>query len=118
MSARRRRSVTGDKFTWEFGIPVNDISAMMTVEDTAELLITAEVNAEVRKVGACKLKSTNIITGCNIWGSHSNGYEECRLLGYKNQVHTSQETHYISTTESSWIMLCDYEEEEEEEEER
>jgi hypothetical protein len=33
-------------------------------------------------------------------------YEECRLLGYKNPVRTSQETHYFSTTESSQLMLC------------
>jgi hypothetical protein len=36
----------------------------------------------------------------------SRDYEECRLLGYKNPVRTSQETHYISTTESSQLMLC------------
>jgi hypothetical protein len=33
-------------------------------------------------------------------------YEECRLLGYKNQVRTSQETHYVSATETSQLMLC------------
>jgi hypothetical protein len=32
--------------------------------------------------------------------------EECRLLGYKNPVRTSQETHYVSATESSQLMLC------------
>jgi hypothetical protein len=32
--------------------------------------------------------------------------EEWRLLGYKNPVRTSQETHYFSTTESSQLMLC------------
>jgi hypothetical protein len=31
---------------------------------------------------------------------------ECRLLGYKNPVHTSQETHYFSATESIRLMLC------------
>jgi hypothetical protein len=30
----------------------------------------------------------------------------CRLLGYKNPVHTSQETHYFSATDSSLLMLC------------
>jgi hypothetical protein len=30
---------------------------------------------------------------------------ECRLLGYKNTVRTSQETHYVSATESSQLML-------------
>jgi hypothetical protein len=32
--------------------------------------------------------------------------EECRLLGYKNPVRTSQETHYVSATEPSRLMLC------------
>jgi hypothetical protein len=33
-------------------------------------------------------------------------YEEYRLLGYKNRVRTSQETHYVSATELSKLMLC------------
>jgi hypothetical protein len=45
-------------------------------------------------------------TGCKIWGFHSGDYEECRLLGYTNPVHTSQETHYVSATEPSQLMLC------------
>jgi hypothetical protein len=32
--------------------------------------------------------------------------EECRILGYKNQVRTSQETHYFPATESRRLMLC------------
>jgi hypothetical protein len=40
-----------------------------------------------------------------IWGVHGEEYEECRLLGYKNPVHTSQETHYVSATEPSPLML-------------
>jgi hypothetical protein len=43
---------------------------------------------------------------CKIWGFHGGDYEECRLLGYKNPVRTSQETHYISATEPSQLMLC------------
>jgi hypothetical protein len=31
-------------------------------------------------------------------------YEECRLLGYKNPVRTSQETHYVCAKESSQLM--------------
>jgi hypothetical protein len=42
---------------------------------------------------------------CKIWGFHGGYYEECRLLRYKNPVRTSQETHYVSTTESSRLML-------------
>jgi hypothetical protein len=33
--------------------------------------------------------------------------EECRLLGYKNIVRTSQETHHVSTTELSQLTLCE-----------
>jgi hypothetical protein len=43
---------------------------------------------------------------CRIWGFHGRDYEECRLLGYKNPVRTSQETHYVSASESSKLMLC------------
>jgi hypothetical protein len=43
---------------------------------------------------------------CKICGFHSGDYEEWRLLGYKNSVRTSQETHYVSATESSQLMLC------------
>jgi hypothetical protein len=40
-----------------------------------------------------------------IRGFHGGNYEECRLLGYKNPVHTSQETHYVSAIEPSRLML-------------
>jgi hypothetical protein len=43
---------------------------------------------------------------CKIWGFHGSDYEESHLLGYKNPVCTSQETHYVSATESSRLMLC------------
>jgi hypothetical protein len=43
---------------------------------------------------------------CKIWGFRGDDYEECRLLEYKTPVRTSQETHYISVTESSQLMLC------------
>jgi hypothetical protein len=32
--------------------------------------------------------------------------EECSLLGYKNTVRTSQETHHVSATAPSQLMLC------------
>jgi hypothetical protein len=44
---------------------------------------------------------------CMISGFHDGDYEECRLLGYKNPVRTSEETHDISATEPSWLMLCE-----------
>jgi hypothetical protein len=40
-----------------------------------------------------------------ILGFHGGDYEGC-LLGYKNPVRTSQETYYVSVTESSQLMLC------------
>jgi hypothetical protein len=40
-----------------------------------------------------------------ICGYHGSDYEECRLLGYKHPGHTSQETHYVSATELSRLML-------------
>jgi hypothetical protein len=43
---------------------------------------------------------------CKISGFHGGGYEEYRLLGYENQVRTSQETHYVFATEPSQLMLC------------
>jgi hypothetical protein len=43
---------------------------------------------------------------CTIWCFHGDDYEECRLLGYKSPVRTSQETHYFSPTESGRLMLC------------
>jgi hypothetical protein len=45
--------------------------------------------------------------GSQILGSHGGDYEDRRLLGYKTTVCTSQETHYISTTEPSRLMLCE-----------
>jgi hypothetical protein len=41
-----------------------------------------------------------------IRGLHGSDYEECRLLGYKDPVRTSRETHFVSATESSQLMLC------------
>jgi hypothetical protein len=43
---------------------------------------------------------------CKIRGFDSGDYEECRLLGYKTPVRTSQETHYIPATELNRLMLC------------
>jgi hypothetical protein len=35
--------------------------------------------------------------------------KKCRILGYKNPVHTSQETHYFSATEPRRLMLSKFE---------
>jgi hypothetical protein len=42
---------------------------------------------------------------CKIWAFPVVDYEECRLLGYENPVHTSQETYYVSATELSRLLL-------------
>jgi hypothetical protein len=44
---------------------------------------------------------------CKILGFQGGDYEENRLLGYKIPVRTSQETQYISLTESNLLMLCE-----------
>jgi hypothetical protein len=33
-------------------------------------------------------------------------YEKCSFLCYRSSVRTSQETHYVSVTEPSWLMQC------------
>jgi hypothetical protein len=43
---------------------------------------------------------------CTIWGFHGGDYKKCRPLGYRNPVRTSLETHYVSATEPSRLMLC------------
>jgi hypothetical protein len=43
---------------------------------------------------------------CKIRRSHGGDYEECRPLGYKTTVRTSQGTHYVSATELSRLMRC------------
>jgi hypothetical protein len=43
---------------------------------------------------------------CKILDFYGGDYEECCLLGYKNAVRTSQETHYVSATEPRQLMLC------------
>jgi hypothetical protein len=44
---------------------------------------------------------------CKVWGFQSGDYEKCLLLGYKNTVRTSQETHCVSATEPSRLKLCE-----------
>jgi hypothetical protein len=52
------------------------------------------------------IKWKNNLQACNLWGFHRSGYEEYLLLGYKNPVRTPQETHYVSATELSRLMIC------------
>jgi hypothetical protein len=43
---------------------------------------------------------------CKIWGFHAGYYEECSLVGYKNPVHTSQETDYFTDTGLRRLIQC------------
>jgi hypothetical protein len=66
------------------------------------------VRSRTKGHGVC-LFACFVYDSCSLsFGSDSKRLhnEECRLLGYKYPVHTSQETHYVSTTESSQLMLC------------
>jgi hypothetical protein len=51
------------------------------------------------------IKTGSHLQSCKIRGPHGDDYEECRLLGYKNPVRTSQEIYYVSATEPSQLML-------------
>jgi hypothetical protein len=85
------------------------------------LLIDGDFTAVTMKnVILWDIKPSSYLTECTIhlryiaqpvnamWisGFHGHDYEECSLFGCKNQVRTSQKTHYVSATEPSWIMLC------------
>jgi hypothetical protein len=69
------------------------------------------------KHGRSGLNTVKVVAHCNIhrkpvnalrkmWGFHGGDYEECCLLIYRNPVRTSQETHYVSVTGSSQLILC------------
>jgi hypothetical protein len=56
---------------------------------------------------AAVLNTLTLHTLCKISGFHGSDYEERCLLRYKNPVPTSQETHYVSATETSRLTLCE-----------
>jgi hypothetical protein len=64
------------------------------------------VRENLQDAGGNSVRFRNISDICKIGDFHDDDYEECRLLGYKKPFRTSQETHYISTTEPSQLMLC------------
>jgi hypothetical protein len=57
------------------------------------------------QIGVVSAENKTQIMECKIWDFHGGHYEECRLLGYKNPVRTSEETHYVSATEPNRLML-------------
>jgi hypothetical protein len=67
---------------------------------TEYYLITKEMLTFFRDI---QNKGTSI---GKIRGFHGSDYEECLLLWSENPVRTSQETHYVSATEISQLMLC------------
>jgi hypothetical protein len=58
-----------------------------------------------------RFRKSTFLIGTNriifkFWDFQGGDYEECRLLGYKHPLRTSQETHYVSATDYSQLMLC------------
>jgi hypothetical protein len=90
--------------------PLRTQRSVVTREYWRKIIITCkEMALEVTKYNIDSkiiIMIIIIIMCCKIRGFHGGDCEECRLLGYKNPVRTSQETHYISVTESSQLMLC------------
>jgi hypothetical protein len=74
-----------------------------TREVTPEREVNCNPSVQRRKTPGC-MQTTNWDL-VKIWGFDGGDYEEC-LLGYKTPVRTSQETHYVSATEPSRVMLC------------
>jgi hypothetical protein len=56
--------------------------------------------------GREKGSSYSHIIVSRVWGFHGSDYEKWRLLEYENTVRISPETHYVSATEPSLLMLC------------
>jgi hypothetical protein len=75
--------------------------------DVSEELIASFIRVtRVGELGTTPPVTINrrtLLVQCKI---HDCDYEEFLLLEYKNPVRTSQETHYLSVTESSRLMLC------------
>jgi hypothetical protein len=95
-TTRMERDATGILKCGKCGI---ERDSVLNVRGTGTCRPLARVSAQPN---ACYAQKGT----CQIWGSHGGDYEECRLLGYKNPVRTSQETHYFSDTETSRLMLC------------
>jgi hypothetical protein len=98
-------------FTAALQTDPNTESAAISYPAIALTLLTSRI--EIRRV-RISIKTWAILfavflsclSPCKIWSFHGSDYEECRLLGYKTPVRTSQETHYVSATDTSQLMLC------------
>jgi hypothetical protein len=79
----------------------------------AVLSVCLSVCQLLRRCGQLTVTSLSVVSTqssqlilCKIWGFRGRHYEECRLLGYKTPVRTSQQTHNVSATEPNQLMLC------------
>jgi hypothetical protein len=68
--------------------------------------VSEELSASIIRATRIGELGTTLAISSNRRTLGSGEYEECRYLGYINTVHTSQETQYVSATESSRLKLC------------
>jgi hypothetical protein len=52
------------------------------------------------------LQLNKVWSSCKVSSFHGSDYGECSVLGYKNPVRISEETHYVPTGEPRRLMLC------------
>jgi hypothetical protein len=89
------------KFGWQkLGALVTSLHSRLQ-SSYALLPLSARFCLFLRIIGSSHLKTSATEQSANF-----SSPEERRLLGYRNPVCTSQETHYVSTTEPSQLMLC------------
>jgi hypothetical protein len=81
-----------------------EVFTAVTMKNVVYWDIKPQFLLHMRHITSTATESRQLIL-CKISGFHGSGYEECRLLRYKNPVCISQETHYVSATESSQLLL-------------
>jgi hypothetical protein len=94
--------LTGNTLRLRYKVQVGKQSlfTVRTVRNTQIHINSVSTSPETHHVSATE---PNRLMLCKICDFHVNNYEECGILGYKNPVRTSQETH-VSATESSRLM--------------
>jgi hypothetical protein len=84
---------------WSINYPVLFDPRFIAASTTARCWLTRLCNFTDRTRHSCRTtRQKETLRG--------DDYEECRLLGSKMPVRTSQETCYISATEPSRLILC------------
>jgi hypothetical protein len=89
--------------TW--GWRMNEVCEKTSYINKIHCLPNGEWHDGTQLTKALTIKMASVIS-LEALENHQHLAVKCRLLGYKNSVRTSQETHYFSTTESSQLMLC------------